>query len=157
MRPTQGPSTASRNSRKAPATKVDSRPRPPEVTLITDWPIIAQPAMPPRKPVAVLARPWPTHSRLRWLGVSVMSSTICRVIIDSSRPTTASVADTGSRMRSVSQLSGTSGMKNAGSRSGSWPMSPTVRTSMPKPITTAVSSTIDTRGDGTTRVSRGSR
>lgn len=34
-RPTHGPSTASRNSRNAPATKVDRRRRPPEVTLIT--------------------------------------------------------------------------------------------------------------------------
>ncbi|MNI67352.1 hypothetical protein D3C73_1229790 [compost metagenome] len=124
---------------------------------MTDWPIIAQPAMPPRKPVTVLARPWPTHSRLRSLGVSVMSSTICRVIIDSSRPTTASVADTGSRMRRVSHVNGTSGMKKCGRLSGSCPMSPTVRTSMPNPITTAVSTAIATSGDGTARVRRGSR
>ncbi|KAG1227375.1 hypothetical protein G6F68_019603 [Rhizopus microsporus] len=124
---------------------------------MTDWPIIAQPAMPPRKPVTVLATPWPTHSRLRSLGVSVMSSTICRVIIDSSRPTTASVADTGSRMRNVSQVSGTSGSRKCCRLSVSWPISPTLRTSTPKPITTAVSTTMATSGDGTARVMRGSR
>ena len=58
--------------------KVDSRPRPPDFTLITDWPIMAQPAMPPRKPVAKLATPWPMHSRFLSLGVSVRSSTIER-------------------------------------------------------------------------------
>ena len=89
---TQGPRKTTRMSRKKPATKVDSRPRPPDFTLITDWPIIAQPAMPPMKPVAMLATPWPTHSRLLSLSVSVSSSTIDAVIIDSSRPTTASVA-----------------------------------------------------------------
>ena len=30
---------------------------------MTDWPIMAQPAMPPKKPVTMLAMPWPTHSR----------------------------------------------------------------------------------------------
>ena len=85
------PYTTSTSS-STPATRQDRRPRPPDVTLMTDWPIIAQPAMPPRKPVTVFATPWPTHSRLRSLGVSVMSSTICRVIIDSSRPTILSRA-----------------------------------------------------------------
>ena len=36
-------------SRKTPALSVDSRPRPPDLILITDWPIIAQPAMPPQR------------------------------------------------------------------------------------------------------------
>src|SRR3546814_4403406 len=39
--PTHGPSTVSRNSRNAPATNVERSLRPPEVTLITDCPIIA--------------------------------------------------------------------------------------------------------------------
>ncbi len=47
MMRTRSSSTRMRNSRKAPATKVDSRPRPPERTLMTDWPIMAQPPMPP--------------------------------------------------------------------------------------------------------------
>jgi|GEM_PF-6868722 len=93
MRPTQGPSTASRNSRKAPATKVDSRPRPPELTLITDWPIMAQPPMPPNRAATMLALPWPAHSRRLSLSVSVMSSTICDVSSDSSRPTAAIVSE----------------------------------------------------------------
>ena len=60
---------------------------------MTDWPIIAQPPMPPKKPVAKLAMPWPLHSRRLSLGVSVMSSTIRAVIIDSSRPTAAIVSE----------------------------------------------------------------
>ena len=80
-------------SRNRPATRVDKRPRPPDFTLITLWPIMAQPAMPPTKPVAMLATPWPTHSRFLSLRVSVMSSTMEAVIIDSSKPTTASVTE----------------------------------------------------------------
>ena len=57
--PTQSPSTTTRNSRVIPAKKQESRPRPPERTLITDCPIMAQPAMPPMKPVAKLATPCP--------------------------------------------------------------------------------------------------
>ena len=60
--PTMSPSTTMRNSSIAPAVNVDSLPRPPDFTLIIDCPIIAQPAMPPMKPVQVLASPWPTHS-----------------------------------------------------------------------------------------------
>ena len=89
---TQGPRNTTSTSRKIPATSVDRRVRPPDFTLITDWPIIAQPAMPPMKPVATLARPWSTHSRFFRLVVSVISSTTDAVIIDSSSPTTASVA-----------------------------------------------------------------
>jgi hypothetical protein len=58
-----------------------------------DWPIMAQPAMPPMKPVAMLATPWPTHSRLRSEVVSVSSSTMEAVISDSSRPTAATAAE----------------------------------------------------------------
>jgi hypothetical protein len=57
--------------------------------LITDWPIIAQLAMPPSKPVPILAIPWPLHSRFLSLVVSVRSSMMVAVIIDSSSPTTA--------------------------------------------------------------------
>jgi hypothetical protein len=59
---TQSPKTTQRISRVTPAKKQDNRPRPPDFTLIMLWPIIAQPAMPPMKPVAVLARPCPMHS-----------------------------------------------------------------------------------------------
>ena len=58
-----------------------------------DCPIMAQPAMPPMKPVAVLARPWPTHSWFLSLGVSVSSSTIEAVISDSRSPTAATAAE----------------------------------------------------------------
>ena len=93
MRLTRSPSTRIRNRRNIPAAKVESRPRPPDFTLIIDCPIMAQPAMPPMKAVAVLAMPWPMHSWLRLDGVSVRSSTICEVISDSSSPTTATAAE----------------------------------------------------------------
>jgi hypothetical protein len=89
---TQSPRNTTINSRKTPAMKVDSRPRPPDFTLITDWPIIAQPAMPPMKPVAKLATPWPTHSRFLslWrIGQIVDDGAVIR---DSSSPTTATVS-----------------------------------------------------------------
>jgi hypothetical protein len=58
-----------------------------------DWPIMAQPAMPPMNPVAVLARPWPTHSWFRFDFVSVRSSTMFCVIRLSRRPTTATAME----------------------------------------------------------------
>ena len=91
--PTRSPSSASRISSDRPAVKVDSRPRPPLVTLMTDWPIIAQPPMPPKKAATILAMPWPPLSRRLLLPVCVMSSTICAVSSDSSRPTAAMVAE----------------------------------------------------------------
>ena len=54
---TQSPIKTISINRKIPAASVDKRPRPPDLTLITDWPIMAQPAMPPRKPAAILAMP----------------------------------------------------------------------------------------------------
>ncbi len=86
---TQGPCATQKTSSITPAKAQESRPRPPDFTLIMLWPIIAQPAMPPMKPVAVLARPWPMHSRLRSVLVSVSSSTRLCVIRLSNRPTTA--------------------------------------------------------------------
>jgi len=81
------------SSSTTPATRHDRRPRPPDFTLITDWPIMAQPAMPPSRPEAILAMPWPLHSRFLSLSVSVRSSTMVAVIMDSSRPTTARAAE----------------------------------------------------------------
>jgi len=60
-------------------------------------------------------------------------------------------------MRSVSQVQGMSGTKNAGRLSGIWPMSPTVRISKPSTITATVSTTMATSAEGTARVIRGSR
>src|SRR5690625_4531961 len=62
MRATQSPRKTTRISSTAPAVKVDSRPRPPDFTLMIDWPIIAQPAMPPMNPVTVFEMPCPMHS-----------------------------------------------------------------------------------------------
>ena len=90
---TQSLSTRMRKSRNTPANRDESRPRPPDLTLMTDWPIIAQPAMPPKKPATMLPTPCPAHSRFLSLGVSVMSSTMVAVIIDSRRPTTARVQE----------------------------------------------------------------
>ena len=80
-------------SRNSAATMPAMRVRPPDFTLIIDWPIIAQPAMPPMKPVAVLATPWPMHSWFLSLSVSVRSSTMEAVIRLSSRPTAATPAE----------------------------------------------------------------
>jgi hypothetical protein len=57
--------------------------------LIIVWPIIAQPPMPPKKPVTMLATPWPQDSRVLLEWVSVMSSTSFAVISDSISPTRA--------------------------------------------------------------------
>ena len=69
----------------------ESRPRPPDFTLISDWPIMAHPPMPPNRPHATLATPWPTHSRLPLPRVSVSSSMSVNVISDSIRPTPARI------------------------------------------------------------------
>ena len=66
-------------------------------------------------------------------------------------------AEYGRMISSVSRLSGTSGSRKTGSVDGSSPMSPTVRRSSPKPIEIALSTTMQTSGDGTILVSRGSR
>ena len=130
-----------------PAVSVESRPLPPDFTLITDCPIIA-PAIPPNSPAMMLAMPWPLHSRFRSLSVSVRSSTIVAVISDSSSPTTARPAEYGRMIMKVSNVSGTSGHKKIGKVSGSEPMSPTVRTSIPKAILMVVSSMMQTNGEG---------
>ena len=59
MAATRSPKARMPTMRKMPAARVESRVRPPDFTLIMDWPIMAQPAMPPRKPVATFAMPWP--------------------------------------------------------------------------------------------------
>ena len=93
--------TRIKTSRKEPAANADSRPRPPDFTLITDWPIIAHPAMPPKSPAAMFAIPCPRDSRFLSLAVSVSSSTMEAVRSDSIRPTSVSVSATGKMMASV--------------------------------------------------------
>jgi hypothetical protein len=154
---THGPSTTSSTRRNTPAVSAESRPRPPDFTLMTDWPIIAQPAMPPKRPETMLATPWPVHSRFLSLGVSVRSSTICAVISDSSKPTAANPSEYGSTIHSVSSVHGTCGQRNTGSDEGSSPRSPTRRTSSCSHIARIVSTTMATSGEGTALVTRGSR
>ena len=90
MSETTGPKTTHSTIRKTPARNVDRRVRAPETfTLIIVWPIMAQPPMPPKKPVTMLAMPWPTDSRVLLEWVSVMSSTSLAVISDSISPTSA--------------------------------------------------------------------
>ena len=87
---TTSPMPTTRTSRNVPARKVESRVRAPETfTLIMVWPIIAQPPMPPKKPVMTFAAPWPSASRVLSDRVSVMSSTSLAVSSDSRIPTRA--------------------------------------------------------------------
>ena len=104
--------------RNTPAARVDSRVRPPDFTLIIDWPIMAQPAMPPRNPVATLAMPWPRDSRSLSERVSVMSSMSWAVSSDSSSPTKARVKAYGAMIERVSRPKGTSGSRQERERVG---------------------------------------
>ena len=154
---TQGLSATIKNSKNTPANKVDKRPRPPYFTLLTVWPIMPQPAMPPNRLEAILARPRPLLSRFLELGVSVSSSTTLAVIMDSSRPTIA-IAKAGSAIRRrVSSDQGTSGRANEGKDCGSSPRSATVLSGSCSPTAKPVTTTIATSGDGTARVRRGNR
>ena len=63
----------------------------PLVTLIMLWPIIAQPPMPPKKPVTTLATPCPILARLGMPRVCVMSSIRFSVSSDSIRPMAARI------------------------------------------------------------------
>ena len=90
MSETTGPKTMHSTIRNAPARNVDRRVRAPETfTLIIVWPIMAQPPMPPKNPVTMLAMPWPMDSRVLEEWVSVISSTSLAVISDSISPTSA--------------------------------------------------------------------
>ncbi|MNJ55997.1 hypothetical protein D3C77_515230 [compost metagenome] len=129
---TTSPSTMMRNNRPTPDTNVDKRVRPPDLTLIIDWPIIAQPAIPPKKPVTMLASPCPFISRFLSLGVSVISSIKVAVISDSSSPTMANDKDTGNITLNMSHDKPTSGRWNTGKSLVIVPMSPTVLTFRPR-------------------------
>ncbi len=158
MSETTGPKTMHSTIRNAPARKVDSRVRAPDTrTLIIVWPIIAQPPMPPKKPVTMLATPWPSDSRVLEERVSVMSSTSLAVISDSISPTRAMASAYGATVVSVSRVNGTSGSPGTGSEDGRSPLSPTVGTAMPAPTVTTVRITMDTSGAGTTVVTFGKR
>ncbi len=156
MSDTTGPNTTHSTMRNAPARNVDSRVRAPDTrTLIIVWPIIAQPPMPPKKPVTMLATPCPTDSRVLEERVSVMSSTSLAVISDSISPTSAMANAYGATVVSVSTVNGTSGSPGTGSDDGSSPLSPTVGTAIPAATVITVRITMDTSGAGTTVVSFG--
>ena len=86
-----GEATRINSSKNSAALIPDIRPRPPEFTLIMLWPIMAQPPMPPKNPVTVLATPCPIHSRLPRPRVSVISSISRNVSRDSIRPMAAKI------------------------------------------------------------------
>ena len=155
--PTTSPSPTTSTSRNEPARKVERRVRAPDAfTLIIVWPIIAQPPMPPKKPVMTFAAPWPHASRVLDEWVSVMSSTSLAVISDSSSPTRAIARAYGPMMRSVSSVKGTCGTNRLGRLRGSWPSSPTVGTATAAKTVNSVRTTIATSGAGTALVARGS-
>ena len=156
MSDTMSPRATTRMSRKTPARKVEIRVRAPEaLTLIMVWPIIAQPPMPPKKPVTMFATPCPQASRVLGERVSVMSSTSFAVMRDSSSPTKAMASANGKMICSVSSVNGTLGRNRDGSESGSAPLSPTVGTATAARTVTRVRTTIATSGAGTALVSLG--
>ena len=156
MTATMSPSATTSVMRNTPARNVDSRVRAPlALTLIIVCPIIAQPPMPPKKPVTMFATPWPQDSRVLFERVSVMSSTNFAVISDSIRPTNAIARAKGAMMRSVSKVNGTAGIPRIGKPPGSSPWSPTVGTFHPNETAAMVRSTTATRGAGTAVVNRG--
>ncbi len=144
-----------RNIKNSPAISVDSLPRPPDFTLITDCPIIAQPAIPPKKPLIILAIPCPLDSWFLLLSVPVISSTIDAVSKDSNNPTIAKAIEYGKIICSVSNVNGTSGIKNDGNVLVIAPKSPTVRKSRCIKIVTAVNNTIAINGAGMDLINRG--
>ena len=73
------------------ATMPDNLPRPPPFILISDCPIMAQPPIPPKKPVTIFAPPCAKHSLLEFPLVSVNSSTKFSVIKDSIKPIAANI------------------------------------------------------------------
>jgi len=102
----------------------ESLPRPPDLTLMSDCPIIAHPPMPPKIPQVTLAMPCPTHSRLPRPRVSVNSSISVIVMSDSIRPTPARISEYGKMIQSVANENPGSSKSSHASR-GSPPAIPT--------------------------------
>src|SRR5699024_10094666 len=127
---TKSPSIIIKNIRKEPATMVDTLALLPDFTLIIDCPIIAHASLPTTNPVIVLAIPWPLASLFLLLSVPVISSTIEEVSKDSSSPTIDRAMEYGKIIDNVSNVNGTSGIKNDGNVLVIEPKSPTVRKSM---------------------------
>mmetsp|Transcript_1199 Transcript_1199/g.4068 ORF Transcript_1199/g.4068 Transcript_1199/m.4068 type:complete len:250 (+) Transcript_1199:535-1284(+) len=120
-------------SMNQPAMVLETRVLAPFIMLMVDCPIMASPPMAPKTPHARLARPWATHS---WLArnvdgmVCVMSSTACRVMTDSMRPTSASDTAYSKRMPSGA-LPGMLGKCHVGGAPLRPAVSPTVRVRTP--------------------------
>ena len=84
-----GDPTMTNSSRKSAAERPESLDRPPELMLIIDWPIIAQPPMPEKKPDTMLPAPSAIHSLFALPLVSVISSIRLSVRRDSTAATPA--------------------------------------------------------------------
>jgi predicted carbohydrate-binding protein with CBM5 and CBM33 domain len=87
--------------------------------LLTVWPIMPQPAMPPNRLAAALAMPRPVHSRF------FVARRVGEIVDDAGRHHRFEQADHGDRERwasamifNVSSVSGTNGQPKTGSESG---------------------------------------
>mmetsp|Transcript_33902 Transcript_33902/g.74209 ORF Transcript_33902/g.74209 Transcript_33902/m.74209 type:complete len:320 (+) Transcript_33902:593-1552(+) len=138
----------------------------PDCTLTCVCPIIAQPPIPPVRPLTTLPRPWPMHSLdvLPRLPSSSRPSTSCMVRSDSMSPTEAIVAAKGSNV--CSNCSGASMKGTAGSASLGMMLKPPLKVSAParsasvvagraKMFATAVTIPTESREEGMAVVSRG--
>ena len=134
--------------KKTPAVNVDNLLVAPDFTLMTDWPIIAQPPIPPNRPVMILAIPWPLDSLFLLLWESVASSTILAVNKLSTNPTIAIDKEYGKMIANVSKLKGTCGIKKFGNALVIVPKSPTVLTLEPVTIYSVVNKIIAISGAG---------
>ena len=137
----------------------DTRLRPPDLTLMTDWAIIPQPPIVPKRPLAMFAAPWPMHSVCVSVRRPVISSTSCWVRSVSMRPTAATLTAYGRTTRSVSGRSGTAGQCGAGRPPATLARSPTVLVATPAalrgPAASAVRNAMLARGAGMAFVTRG--
>mmetsp|Transcript_42161 Transcript_42161/g.127385 ORF Transcript_42161/g.127385 Transcript_42161/m.127385 type:complete len:250 (+) Transcript_42161:428-1177(+) len=86
---TSGVAKTTLTARPAAMIKLESRPWPPPLTLISDWPIKAQPPCVPKSPATMFPRPCPKHSRLVDPGVPVIWSSNLTVNKLSTKPTSA--------------------------------------------------------------------
>ena len=88
------------------ATIPDNLPLPPDLILIIDCPIMAQPPMPPNRPVTTFALPCAIHSLFALPRVSVRSSIKFKVISDSIKPIAAKITAYGKINLIVSHVNG---------------------------------------------------
>mmetsp|Transcript_45778 Transcript_45778/g.146151 ORF Transcript_45778/g.146151 Transcript_45778/m.146151 type:complete len:211 (+) Transcript_45778:273-905(+) len=86
---TSGPSSAAPMKKPTATVRPDSRPRPPPPTLMSVWPMSAEPPCTPKIPQSMFPRDWAKHSREVEPRVSVMMSTSMSVARLSTRPTMA--------------------------------------------------------------------